>query len=452
MSFSGRTPVDTTQKRFGPFWLMPRITRLNALTYFTAGFFGIALLAFLSFVQPLALRLAGVERAIQGTVTGDLAFYQELLVLFMTPFIGAAADKFGRRPFLMAGYFFLGLGYGLYPYADSIAMLYVYRFFFACGVAHIATIIVIVSTDYVQEGSRGKWVAFASFTQGIGVLLFSQLVRWIPARLEIQGFTEVDIAKVLFWGAMGICVFTFALMRVGLSPHKPPEARERDSFAELMAAGLRAGRDNARIALGYGTAFAARGDVLVVGLFLFLWTQHAAEDLGLSMGDAFRRGGMLMAVIQGSALIWALCLSAFLDRIDRVTGVVIAFTLSAIGYTSFGLIGNPFDNAAIIPGILLGMGETSTIIAGNALMGQSAPTAIRGAVLGMFSLSGAAGILLATLLGGRLFDNWMPGGPYVQMGVINSVILIWAIYVRFNSRATAPVTPPTTADTSDASA
>jgi hypothetical protein len=113
--------------------------------------------------------------------------------------------------------------------------------------------------------------------------------------------------------------------------------------------------------------------------------------------------------------------------------------LSAIGYTSFGFIGNPFDNSAIIPAMLLGMGETSTIIAGNALMGQSAPTAIRGAVLGMFTLSGAAGILLATLLGGRLFDNWMPGGPYVQMGVINSIILIWAIYVRFNASAPAPV-------------
>jgi hypothetical protein len=151
------------------------------------------------------------------------------------------------------------------------------------------------------------------------------------------------------------------------------------------------------------------------------------------MGDGFRRGGMLMLIIQGSALIWALCMTLFLDRFDRVTGVIIAFTLSAIGYLSFGFIGNPFDNRAILPAVILGIGETSTIIGSNALIGQSAPVAIRGAVLGMFALAGAAGILLATLLGGRLFDQWMPGGPYVQMGIINSLILIWAIYVRLKT-------------------
>ena len=438
MSFSGRVPIDTNQKRLGRFWLMPRITRVNAVTYFFAGFIGIGMMAFLSFVQPLVLKLAGIERAIQGTVTGDLAFYQECLVLLMMPFVGAAADKFGRRPLMMAGYIFLATGYGLYPYADSLAMLYVYRFFFACGIAHIATLMAIISADYVQEGSRGKWVAFASFIQGIGVLLLSQVVRWIPARLEIQGWTEADIAKFLFWGAMGICVFAFVIMRLGLSSHKPPEARERDTFFELIAAGVQAGRENARIALSYGAAFASRGDVLIVGLFLFLWTQHTAEDLGLSMGTAFRRAGMMMAVIQGSAMLWALCLMLFLDRFDRVTGIIIGFTLAAIGYTSFGFIDSPFDNQAIIPAILLGMGESSTMIAGNALAGQSAPTAIRGAVLGMYAVSGAAGMLLATMLGGRLFDNWMPGGPYVQMGVINSIILIWAIYVRFSAGAAGP--------------
>ena len=134
-------------------------------------------------------------------------------------------------------------------------------------------------------------------------------------------------------------------------------------------------------------------------------------------------------------MLWALCLMFFLDRFDRVTGIIIGFTLAAIGYLGFGFIDSPFDNRAIIPAILLGIGESSTMITGNALAGQSAPTAIRGAVLGMYALSGAAGMLLATLIGGRLFDNWMPGGPYVQMGIINSIILIWAIYVRFSGGA-----------------
>ena len=84
-----------------------------------------------------------------------------------------------------------------------------------------------------------------------------------------------------------------------------------------------------------------------------------------------------------------------------------------------------------MPAVLLGLGEISTIIAGNALIGQNAPAAVRGAVLGSFALCGAFGILVATSVGGRLFDLWMPGGPFVQMGIINAVVLAGAFYVRW---------------------
>jgi MFS family permease len=123
-------------------------------------------------------------------------------------------------------------------------------------------------------------------------------------------------------------------------------------------------------------------------------------------------------------------MALFLDKIDRATGVIVAFTLSAIGYASFGLVGDPFSDRIYLPAVILGMGESSTIIASNALIGQNAPKAIRGAVLGLFALSGAFGILVATFVGGRLFDQWMPGGPFVQMGIINSMVLALALYVR----------------------
>jgi MFS family permease len=202
---------------------------------------------------------------------------------------------------------------------------------------------------------------------------------------------------------------------------------------KLIRLGLDAARKNSRIALAYGCAFAARGDILVVGTFSFLWTQQAAEDLGLGIAAGYQRGGMIVGVIQGSALTWALIMGVILDKIDRVTGVIIAFSLSAIGYTAFGLITDPFSSSIFIPAILLGMGETSTIISGNALIGQTAPAQIRGTVLGSFALFGALGILIATSLGGRIFDHWMAGGPFVLMGVINSIVLLTAIIIRLKT-------------------
>jgi MFS family permease len=438
---ASNTYADNSLK-LGPFWLMPGITRINGLTYFVTAMMAIPMMAALSFLQPMILTLVGVERSIQGTLSGDLTFYQEVIVLLTTPFIGAMADKIGRKPLLLFGIAMLGLGYAFYPFADSIFQMYAYRTIFAFGIAAVATTITIVNMDYVQDRSRGKWVALASMTQGIGIFAATQVLRRLPSSLSDMGYSENEIAKYLFWGCTGITIIVFCIAAFGISRNRPADVRERDPIFTLLRSGLQAARDNSRIALGYATAFAARGDVLVVGTFSFLWTQQAAEDLGLSMADGYRRGGMIVGIIQGSALTWALVMGFLLDKIDRATGVIIAFTLSAVGYTAFGLTADPFSNSIILPAIILGMGETSTIIAGNALIGQNAPASYRGTILGCFALCGAMGILVATSIGGRLFDLWMPGGPFVQMGIINTLVLIFAVVVRLRTGAIRPAPRP----------
>ncbi|MFQ5634306.1 MAG: MFS transporter [Gammaproteobacteria bacterium] len=428
MSDSPERPVDT--RKLGPFWLMPAVTRLNGTTYFVSAALAVPMLAALSFLQPIMMRIVGVDRDIQGTLSGDLVFFQEWIVLLMTPFVGAVTDKLGRRPVLMMGMLLLGVTYALYPFAGSIAMMYGYRVFFGAGLAMVATTLTIVSADYVQDRSRGSWVAVASMTQGLGIFAVTQILRRVPAELAQIGYTEGDIARSLFWGCAALCVGIFVLMAAGLSRAKPAQSRARDSLWTLVRCGLDAARQRPRVALAYSTAFAARGDFLVVGTFSFLWTQQAAEDLGLGAAEGFARGGIVVGVIQGCALLWAPVMGVLLNRIDRVTGVIVAFGLAAIGYTAFGLVDDPFSREIIPVAVLLGMGETSAIISANALIGQSAPASIRGSILGSYALCGAAGILFATSLGGRLFDLWMAGGPFVQMGIVNTLVLCAAILVR----------------------
>ena len=77
-----------------------------------------------------------------------------------------------------------------------------------------------------------------------------------------------------------------------------------------------------------------------------------------------------------------------------------------------------------------GMGEASAMTAGGVMIGQEAPEKSRGAVLGTYSLMGAAGIMVLTFIGGLLFDQVGKSAPFTMMGCINLVILIVAFVMR----------------------
>ena len=50
------------------------------------------------------------------------------------------------------------------------------------------------------------------------------------------------------------------------------------------------------------------------------------------------------------------------------------------------------------------------------------------------SVAGAVGILVASKLGGYLFDNWQPAGPFILFGVLALVVLVWALLVKSQIR------------------
>ena len=131
----------------------------------------------------------------------------------------------------------------------------------------------------------------------------------------------------------------------------------------------------------------------------------------------------MFPLITLTLMLSAPLMGAMLDRVDRVVGIMIAFTLSAIGYTFMGMIEDPLANTVFAAAILLGLGDGACIMASIALIGQNAPAKTRGSVIGTFTACGATGMLIASGVGGFLFDNWMYTGPFLFMGMINAGVL-----------------------------
>jgi MFS family permease len=104
------------------------------------------------------------------------------------------------------------------------------------------------------------------------------------------------------------------------------------------------------------------------------------------------------------------------------------------------MLDNPFSIGTIACLILIGMAEVGCIITSGVLIAEQAPDRLRGSVVGVFTLSGAVGILIASVVGGYLFDHWMRTGPFVFFGMISAVVMVWALLLRSRSKGSSAET------------
>uniref|UniRef100_UPI00356755F5 MFS transporter n=1 Tax=Spongiibacter sp. TaxID=2024860 RepID=UPI00356755F5 len=150
----------------------------------------------------------------------------------------------------------------------------------------------------------------------------------------------------------------------------------------------------------------------------------------LSRAEALARGGMIVGIAQGVTLIGAPLFGILSDRLARVDALIVSLLVSFIGYGGTFFIDDPFSTKMIICAIFIGLGEVGVIITSAVLIAQQTPSAIRGAVIGFFNLSGAVGILVAAKVGGYLFDHWRESGPFVLFGLLALAVTIWALLIR----------------------
>ncbi|MDH3510231.1 MAG: MFS transporter [Gammaproteobacteria bacterium] len=419
--------------RFGPIDLAPGIRPMHVSTKLWAAFIGVAMLSGISFLQGYVLtEHLHIPRNQQGTVSGDLSFWVEVVAIFLFTPVGVLADRIGRRPVYICGIIIMGIGYGLVPYATSVAELMVFRLVITVGMAAVAGTLATLTNDYPMENSRGKLIGITSMANILGTILMSVGIARIPSFLAERGYDAVTGGKAMFLAATLLCMVTAVVARFGLKSGTPVARRERASTRTLLTSGLRAGR-NSRIALSYAAAFAARSDLVIKGLFLVLWAIQDGMKQGMNPGESMARFGVMMAIMSGTSLAAAPFFGWFMDRVNRVTATIVALTFATVGYLSMGIITSPLDFAMIPYFLIISLGSSFMLKASLGLIGQEAPPKERGSVIATNSLFGALGILIFTVVGGRLFDAWGPWAPFVIAGVYQVFLLAVAIIVRIVS-------------------
>ena len=405
----------------------------NMITFYFACLLGIMLAAFTPQLQPYILdEFLNIPDSQQGMVSGNLAFYGEITIIVTTGLWGTMSDKFGRRPLMAGSYLIVALSMYLYPRSETYAELVFARIVFNAGIGMYSCIIITLMADYVRDNSRGKATGLLGMGNGLGAMISVFLLLQLPAIFQEQGMDPIEAGFATYHVAAVIALFAAVGMWFGLKKTEVvhEEGAETDSMLRLAQKGLQAAKDPG-VALAYGASFIARGNVALVGTFFTLWLkQYGIIELNMNSAEALAKAGMVLGIAQGIALLSAPVFGIMTDRINRTTALIITLVVSVAGYMGTYFITDPFASGMLICAALIGMAEVGCIITSAVLIAQQTPLNIRGSVMGFFNLSGGVGILVGAVAGGWLFDNWLPQGPFVFIGGVAFLVLIWALLVR----------------------
>jgi len=419
--------------KFGPVHLMPGISHGNMWALMWGALSIVGLLAFVSVATPYVLTVyLNVPESEQGAITGDLVFWAEVTQILLFGLVGVAADRYGRNWLCAIGLLAMGTAYLFYPFAESIDELTAYRVIYAIGIGIATGMLGTVVADYPQERSRGKMLALWGFLNGVGIVLVIAVLGNLPDVLVEAGYTEITAGRYTHAVAAVGCVVTAVVLGFGLKQGTPTHTEKRPAVMELIKSGVRQGR-NPRIALAYASAFVSRGDLVILGTFTILWGKTFGISQGMEPAEALAVGTLVFVTAQTAALLWVPLLGFLLDRLNRVTGLIICMGLATAGYLGTVFVDDPTATAAIPLFVILGIGQISAFLGSAVLVGQEAPAQTRGSVVGAFNSCGAIGILIASAIGGRLFDSVGPSAPFVLVGVFNALVLLAAIVVRIKS-------------------
>ncbi|KAJ3370191.1 hypothetical protein GGF31_004248 [Allomyces arbusculus] len=483
---TARAPATRTPSRrvLGFIYLHPAYSTTHFFAFLVATFFTVAFFVYMSSATAFVLsEILGLKEG-QGNAAGSLAFYDELLSMVMVVVWGVLSDRVGRRVVCTIGFLLMGAGMLVYPLARNLyPQLLLARLLYALGGAACSCMLTAVLADCAGK-LRGRISGLVGLVSGLGALLgvfvFLPFPAWLETKFSIplgrgvqDAFFATGVLAVLFAGVFWVTASrSFATSTTASAPATP----QRSWLAQAKL-GLTAAKDW-RVAAAYAAGFAARGNTVIVTLFVPLWvnqyyiTNGLCAVTGLDPSDenavktscraAFTRASVVSGVVQTFALIgaplWGLLMDRFattdVDVSDEEEVPALSATspllspplvpsrrhrgartqystlpllatcvVAALGYLLLFLTSDPRQGSVFPIAFLVGFGEIGTVITSVAMVaaGYVDPSA-RGAVAGAYSLSGAVGILAATKLGGVLFDAWTATAPFLLMAGVHVVV------------------------------
>ncbi|ORY51043.1 MFS general substrate transporter [Rhizoclosmatium globosum] len=344
----------------------------------------------------------------------------------------------------------MGIALCVYPLLPNYGALIAIRLLFALGGGASSSMLVAVLADYAHDKIRGRLAGLVGLCSGLGALLalfvfmpmpfkFGDAAKGLRVTFLIVGLLSVIFAVLLFFFLKPIK----APEEDDADKTEPEETESRKTFIQTAKEGILAAKDP-KVLLGYVGSFLARGDTVIITLFVPLWVYKRYIELGNCnpvggvedpnirdvCAEAFKRGSAISGVAQTFALVGAPLFGYLADRFSATSVVLMNAAIGCISYFVM-FAADPMKSYVYAIVIFVGLSEIGLIIGNLSLVtnNDSVDKSIRGSVAGVSSACGAIGILISSKLGGALFDSWREGAPFFVLAIGHFIAAMFGVWV-----------------------
>jgi DHA1 family multidrug resistance protein-like MFS transporter len=359
----------------------------------------------------IALPLIAREMGVGALAIGGLFAVYSLIIVVVQPFAGRGLDRYGRRPFLIAGLLGYAFSNAIFGLTSGVGGLYLAQLAQGVGSGLVWLAVLAVVSDLAPADRRGEEfgrveeMAFRGLL--VGSLVGFGLLRLLGRDDVGSGLTLMGGWRVLFIGYTATTLIAAAIVWQGV-PETLRRKRDRAGEAVAVSGDQQADRGEGwripgqlRILMGIVVLTATAAALLSPILTKYL-SDNVSSNI-FTLGLAF-----LPAAVAGSVLPSRL--GGLSDRFGRRAPMIIALLVGGLAALAVPLV------QSLWPLALLWVIEAAAFAAATpaeeALVIDIAGGDHQGTALGYYTAAAALGGVIGPLLGGWIYDRFAEVGAF----------------------------------------
>lgn len=323
-------------------------------------------------------------------------------------FAGRSADRFGRKPLLVAGWL-IGLPVPLIIIAaPDWGWIVFANILLGVNQGLCWSAAVIMKVDLVGPVGRGRATGLNEFAGYLAMALSTGAAGWIAAETALRP-NPFYLGIVFALTGLILSVF-FVRETRGYALHEAQSHQLSEPMSFWAIFRRVSWQDRAFFSLSQGGLVNNLNDVVIWGLLPLL-----AVGAGVSVGEAAAVGGTYLAVWGFSQLFTG----ALSDRIGRKPLITGGMWVQAAGIALFA-----FSGAAggwLVAAVIMGMGTGMVYPTFLAAMGDLAHPSWRATALGVYRLWRDSGYAFGALVGGIMADLFDLRAAVVTIAVLTAL-------------------------------